>query len=421
MANQQEVHSHTLSNGLVLVAQSMPWLASSAFSINIPAGCRYDPADKIALSNFTCEMVQRGCGELDSRQYIEQLELNGIDYNSSSSVYHMHFGGAMRAENLLAGLSIYADVLLRPWMPEEQLEDGRLVCVQEVRALEDDLVQRVMIDLRERFYGQPDGRDCHGTLESVQSISLKDIKEFHKTNFRPNGTIISIAGKFDWESLKDHIEELFGEWEQQDVPSTVVAEPQHGIHHIPFESQQTQIALAYRSIPVSDPDYFQARGAVGVLSDGMSSRLFHEVREKRGLCYSVFASNHSIKEKGCVVCYSGTTADRAQETLNVLVEQLENLKLGIHEDELRRLKVQIRSGLVMQQESCRSRAASIAGDWFHFGRVRLLDELNECVNQLTVESINQYLKDNPPQNFDLVTLGPKPLDLPDHAVSSTSA
>lgn len=421
MVNQQQVFSHTFENGLVLVAQSMPWLASSAFSINLPAGCRHDPADKIGLSNFTCEMVQRGCGDMDSRRYIEELEANGIDYNSSSSVYHMHFGGAMRAQNLLPGLSIYADLLQRPHLPEDQLEDGRLVCFQEVRSLEDDLVQRVLISLRERHYGQPDGRDCHGTMESVQAITIDDIRQFYASHFKPNGTILSVAGKIDWPQLKDHVETLFGGWETRDdaVPTTSPA--QHGVHHIAFDSQQTQIALAYKSIPVVDPDYFQARGAVGVLSDGMSSRLFHEVREKRGLCYSVFASNHSIKDRGCVICYSGTTADRAQETLDVLIEQLHHLSKGIHDDELRRLKVQIRSGLVMQQESCRSRAAVIAGDWFHFGRVRLLDEISELVNNLTVDSINQYLSNNPPGEFDLVTLGPKPLELPDHAVSTTSA
>lgn len=421
MVNQQQVFSHTFENGLVLVAQSMPWLASSAFSINLPAGCRYDPAEQIGLSNFTCEMVQRGCGDMNSRQYIEELEANGIDYSSSSSVYHMHFSGAMRAENLLTGLSIYADVLQKPHLPEDQLEDGRLVCYQEVRSLEDDLVQRVLLSLRERHYGHPDGRDCHGSMESVKSISIADIQKFYETHFRPNGTILSVAGKIDWPQLKDHVGKLFGNWESQEdvVPDSSPA--QHGVHHISFDSQQTQIALAYKSIPVVDPDYFQARGAVGVLSDGMSSRLFHEVREKRGLCYSVFASNHSIKGKGSVICYSGTTAERAQETLDVIIEQLHNLSKGIHEDELRRLKVQIRSGLVMQQESCRSRAGVIAGDWFHFGRVRLLDEISELINNLSVESINQYLSNNPPGQFDLVTLGPTPLELPDHAVSSTSA
>ena len=110
-----------------------------------------------------------------------------------------------------------------------------------------------------------------------------------------------------------------------------------------------------------------------------------------------------------MICYSGTSSDRAQETLDVIVEQLQLMADGIHEDELRRLKVQIRSGMIMQQESCRARARSIASDWSHLGRVRLLDEINDAINSLTVDSINEFLKDQPPADFNVVTLGPSPL------------
>ena len=399
----------------------MPWLQSAAFSINIPAGCRCDPAEQVGLSNFVCEMVQRGCGELNSRAFVEALEFNGVDYNSGVSVYHLHFAGAMCADRLPHALKLYADVLLRPHLPEDQLEDGRWVCFQEIHALEDDLPQKVITELRSRHYGQPDGRDCHGTIDSIKSISIADIRRFITSHFHPNGTIISVAGRIDWPALKDHVGSLFADWRSSATPELPVVAPTHGSHHIVFDSQQTQIALAYKSIPYAHPDYFQARGSVGVLSDGLSSRLFHEVREKRGLCYSVFASSHSLKDRGCVVCYSGTTADRAQETLDVLIEQLIHLKNGIHADELRRLKVQIRSGLVMQQESCRARASAISSDLFHLGRIRLLDELQQQINDLSVASINQWLIENPPRNFDLVTLGPEPLKINEHAVSSTSA
>ncbi len=420
MPDNQQIFSHTYANGLVLVAQRMPWLESAAFSINLPAGCRFDPDEKIGLANFACEMVQRGCGNRDSRQFIEELESFGIDYSSSASVYHTYFGGAMCAGQLRDALNIYADVLQRPHLPEDQLEDGRLVCLQEIRSIEDDLAQRTLMKLRVCYYGHPDGRDCHGTMESVESISQQDIRDFFEKQYRPNGTIIGVAGKLDWPATKDHIGMLFSDWKSVDAQDPSASAAEHGMQHIPFESQQTHIAIAYPSVPYSHEDYFTARGSVGVLSDGMSSRLFTEVREKRGLCYSVFASSHSNKNSGCVICYAGTTADRAQETLDVLIEQLTELKLGIREDELKRLKVQIRSGLVMQQESCRSRAGAIAGDWFHLGRVRLLDELNERINSLTVKSINQYLESNPPGNFDIVTLGPKPLELSERGVSAIS-
>ena len=416
----QQVLSHQLANGLTLIGQPMPWLESAAFSIHLPAGCQHDPADKLGLANFTCEMVQRGCGDLDSRQFVEALDMLGVDYSSSCSVYHTRFGGAMKKEELLPTLNIFADVLQRPQLPPQQMDDGRLVCFQELRAIDDDLAQRTMIELRQRYYGDPLGRIAEGSQAGLENITVSDIDSFVNTIYRPNETILAIAGNFDFQQVQDHVEAIFGGWSPQDVATPKRTPPTHGTHHFEYDSNQTHIALAFQGIPYSSDEYYHHRAAIGVLSDGMSSRLFAEVREKRGLCYTVYASCHSVKDEGSVVCYSGTSADRAQETLDVLVEQLLNLYDGVTEDELERLKVQIRSGLIMQQESSRSRANSIAGDWFHLGRVRSLDEVNESIDSLTVDSINQFLASHRPAQFDLVTLGPKPLEF-NHGISTTSA
>lgn len=418
--SQQNIFSHHLSNGMTIVGEVMPWLESAAFSFSVPAGCQYDDTERLGLANFVCDMVQRGCGELDSRAYIEKLESLGIDYSSTASVYHTHFSGAMPSEKLYDAFAVYADMLQRPWLPEDQVEDGRQVCFQEVRAIEDDLAQRVMLQIRLRQYGEPRGRWSQGSMESVSAITHQDIKKFYEQHYRPNRLILSVAGNIQWEELVGVIESLFSDWNEKPEPEIQVQQQQRGIHHIPFESQQSHIGVACTSIPYSHPDYFLARGAVGVLSDGMSSRLFSEIREKRGLCYSVFASLHSITDDACVVSYVGTGADRAQESLDALIEQLVELRHGIEEDELDRLKVQIRSSLIMQQESSRSRASAIAGDWFHLGRARTLDEVNTIVSSLTVDQINQFVRDNPMDEFNVVTLGPEPLELKD-GVSPTSA
>lgn len=413
------VHSHEYENGLVLVAQPMPWLESAAFSFHVPAGCRYDPADRIGLANFVCEMVQRGAGPYDSRGFIEALESLGVDYSSSVSVYGTHFGGASRAAELLPALQLYADVLRRPHLPESQLEEGRQVCFQEIHALEDDLAQRVLVQLRERHYGDPDGRDVHGTIESVSSLTSADIRQFFEQNYRPNGTILAVAGQFDWAELRERVAQWLGDWAPREVDEPAEIPAQHGVCHLPFESQQTHIGLAYPTVPVDSPDFYCSLGSVNVLSGGMSSRLFYEVREKRGLCYSVFATNHYRRDRACVICYAGTTVERAQQTLDVLVDQLRRLEEGITSDELRRLRVQVRTDLMLQQESCRARASAIAGDWFHLGRVRSLEEINQHVGQLTVDRMNRFLADHPPREFDLVTLGPQPLEFSRDGVSPT--
>jgi predicted Zn-dependent peptidase len=151
---------------------------------------------------------------------------------------------------------------------------------------------------------------------------------------------------------------------------------------------------------------------VGILSDGMSSRLFTEVREKEGLCYTIYASVNTLRDRGAVLCYSATSTERAQETLDVTMRELRRLKEGVAEDELQRLKARIKSSLIMQQESSASRSVSMAIDWYHLGRVRSLQEVSDYINALTAESISDYLRRNSPRDFRLVSLGAKPLEMP---------
>jgi predicted Zn-dependent peptidase len=145
------------------------------------------------------------------------------------------------------------------------------------------------------------------------------------------------------------------------------------------------------------------------LGGGMSSRLFTEVRERRGLCYSVYASYHTLRDRAAVFCYAGSSAQRAQETLDVTLGELRRLGQGIEASELKRLKARIKTELIMQQESSFSRSSSIAREWYHINRARTLDELERIVDGLTCQSVNDYLAKNPPRQFTIVTVGPDEL------------
>ena len=390
----------------------MDWLESAAFSLLVPSGCSCDPQQRLGLANFVCEMVQRGCGSRDSHQFVSDLELLGADCSASVSNAHTAFGGAMPAESLHEALAIYADVVRRPHLPADQVEDARMVCVQEIRSIEDELAQKVFQQLRMLQYGDPLGRSSPGKLDSVQAVSLDDIRQYFETTFHPGGAILGVAGRFDWPQLRDHVAELFGDWQQREVASLEESQPEERYCHFTHDSTQTHIGVGYANVPYSHPDYYQARAAVGVLSDGMSSRLFTEVRENRGLCYAVHAGCHSLRDRGSVLCYAGTTTERAQETLDVLIAELIRLSDGISDDELNRLKTKIKSALIMQQESSPARSGSVAADWYHLGRVQTLDELRGIIDGLTCDGINSYLASNRPADFRIVTLGAQELEKP---------
>ena len=405
------VHVHKYENGLILLGEQMRSLESVAFSFLVPHGAVYDPNDRQGLGALVCDMIQRGCGSRSSRQFMDDLEDLGVDGGESVSVAHASFGGAMLADNLSGALEIYADMLRDPHLPEDELESARQVAIQDVRSIEDEPGQKVMQELRRQYYGDPWGRSGAGDMSGLESTTIEDVQEHFRRGYRPEGTILAVAGKFDWDQLQDDVGRLFGDWSAPaiDEPAFDMA-PTKG-EHLDNESNQTQIGIAYASVPYSHPDYFQAWGAVGVLSGGMSSRLFTEVREKRGLCYSVYATCHSLRDQGSVLCYAGTSAERAQETLDVTLSELDRLAEGVESVELQRLKARMKSALIMQQESSTSRSSAIARDWYQLGKVRSLDEVGRLVDDLSCESINTFLAEQRPRDFTVVTLGPKALEV----------
>jgi len=406
---KQTIETHTFANGLVLVAEPMQSLESAAFTFLVPSGCVFDPHDRSGLAALSCEMALRGAGERDSRRFIEDLENLGVQRGESIGAVHTGYSGATLAKNLPPTLAIYADMLRRAHLPGDQLDAGRQVVIQELRAIEDDPSHKVMLELKRRHYPDPWGQPSEGEMQALEAIEIGEVEWHYKQLYRPNGTILGVAGRIDWPQLVDQIGELLGDWEPREADEPAEGATGPKLDHLTQESNQTQIGIAYPSVPYRHPDYFQASGAVGVLSGGMSSRLFTEVREKRGLCYSVYASYHTHRDRACVLCYAGTTSPRAQETLDVTLEQLKLLAKGVRPEELNRLKTRVKSSLVMQQESSSARSGAVARDWYHLGRVRTLDEVGQLVDALTDTSINRYLAEHPPADFTIVTLGPEPL------------
>ncbi|MFN0052197.1 MAG: M16 family metallopeptidase [Planctomycetales bacterium] len=408
---EQQIHTRTFSNGLTLIIEPMADVQSAAFSLLIPAGSNYDPPGREGAAAVLVDLILRGAGSRDSMQLTNALDNLGLQRNEGVGNSHLSFTGATVAESLPAALAIYADVVRRPHLPEEEFEPARMGVEQSLRAIEDEPRQKVMIELRRRCYEAPWGVPSEGTLEGVGSLTAGDVKGLYERCAGPRDAILGIAGRVDVNQTLELVEQLFGDWSPQS-PATYVSGPRGPARdHIPHESTQTQIGIAYDSVAYNDPDYYAAWGLVSVLSGGMSSRLFTEVREKRGLCYAVYASLNSLRDQGRVLCYAGTTVERAQETLDVTLGELMRLSEGIGEDELDRCKAGAKSTLIMQQESSSSRASSIARDWYHLGRVTTLDEVRRKIEELTVPILLEHSRRIPARNFTILTLGPKPLEV----------
>ncbi len=193
----------------------------------------------------------------------------------------------------------------------------------------------MIYELRKRHFPEPWGRPSSGSPEGVEAATADQMANFFHTHYRPNGAILAVAGALEWPVLRDAVARLFGDWAKQPDPSMTVHPRGPKRDHILKDTQQIQIALAYPSAVVSDPAYYRARAATAILGGYSSARLFTEVREKRGLCYSVYAGYESLKDRAAVLCYAGTAAERAQETLDVTLAEVRRLcESGIDAEEL---------------------------------------------------------------------------------------
>ena len=410
----QQVQHCQFPNGLVLVAETMPGVQSAAFTLLMPAGAAYEPEGNAGAATMLADWITRGAGDRDSRELLSALDNLGVSHGESAQTLHTSVAAATLGRNLIPALELFADVVLRPHLDEEEVEPIRALTLQNLRSLEDDPGTKVIYELRRRHFPDPWGRPAPGTPETVAALRPEDLVAFYRAAYRPNGAILGVAGAIDWPVLRDAVGRMFGNWKPQPEPAVVERATGPARDHILRETQQIQIALAYPTATVASPDYYRARAAAAILGGYSSARLFTEVREKRGLCYSVYASYESQRDRAAVLCYAGTSADRAQQTLDVTLAEIARLaRDGVEREELETMRAGLKSSLIMQQESTMSRSGSLASDWFYLGRVRPLDEIAARLDALTPESVSDYAATQGTRDVTILTLGPNALEMPE--------
>ena len=407
---RQQLHHAELNGGLTLVAEKMDRLHSVAVRILIPAGSIYDPAPKRGLSNVLTEMMDRGAGTRNSRQISDVLESLGVDHSIGSGTHTISLSATLLAENLEPALELLADIIMRPRLPARELAAVKDLVSQDIQALEEEPRKQVMMELSRHYFPSPYGNDPRGTMETVESINMADLEKFHTTRVQPKGAIVAVAGKIQFGKVEEILNRVFEEWKPGKTAVVKPGKTGKSVSHVVKDSEQTHIALAFPSVPVGHEDYYGALGLVGVLSGGMSGRLFTEVREKRGLCYACWATYAAVKEHAAIKCYAGSTTARAQETLEVLVGEIRRASKNLTEDEIDRVRIGMRTSLFKQEDSSSARAYSLANDWFNLARIRPVEELEASVAGISIATIRDYLKKHPPQPVTLVSMGREALD-----------
>lgn len=401
-----------MHNGLTVVAESIPSVRSVAFTFLVPAGAATDPPDLLGAANVLEGLCYRGAGPRDTRELSDALDALGMQRGGGAELENASFGGSLLADDLEPALELYTDILRRPRLPAEEFPAEQELALQRLERLEDSPTEKLYLNLRSAYFPGEFGRSAYGTEAGLKALTPDALRAEHARRYRPGGAILSVAGRFTVGDLHRMVDRLFGDWEGSGPPPPPpTIEGRERYRHVQQDTAQAQIGIAYPTVAVGEPGYYDARMAVEVLSGGMSARLFTEVREKRGLCYSVRASHVNVRGAAAIYAYAGTTPERAQETLDVLRLELVRITEGVSQEELARARTGLLSALIMQSEATRARAGFLARDQYVLGRVRTLQEIRAGVEAVTPDSIADTLRRCPPGNFTVVTLGPNELDV----------
>jgi len=401
---------YVLKNGMVIIGEPMDSVDSAAFNFRLPAGAAVLPDGCCGAANVISDWIFRGAGGKNSRQLSDVLDGLGLHRSASVSSSHLIVSAAMQADKLPDALKLYADVIRRPNLEPDQFDPARQLVIDSIRSLNDQPRQKVIVELKQRFYPYPLSRSTAGKIDDLKNLTPEKTEQIVKNSFNLSETIFAVAGKYDFDAVIKQMTELF-ETDRTPPAEGIKQKPASaGYTHISSPAAQVHIGLMTGTVKPVDEDYYNARTAVAVLSGGMSSRLFTQVREKAGLCYAVSASYNGLKDAAGIVCYAGTTADKAQQTVNIIIEQFRRLHEGLDDCELERAKIGLSSAVVFQSESTTGRADAIGNDYYMLGRVRSPEEIKRRINETTVKSVSEFLLNNPFENFTAVTIGPKKIN-----------
>lgn len=398
-----------LENGLTVVTDQMEYLKTTALGVWVKAGSRSEGEHENGITHLLEHMAFKGTNKRNAREIAEEIEAVGGEMNASTSVEHTNYYVRTLADDAPLGLDILSDILQDSIIDPEELAREKHVILQEIGAAQDMPDDQVFDILLETAWpDQPLGRPILGTPETVTGFSADAIRQYVARKYTASDMVLAAAGAVDHEALVELAEASFSKLSNAAPDEDYVAQYVGGEGSIERELQELQVILGFEGLPYEHEDYYAVQVLASILGGGMSSRLFQEVREKRGLCYSVYAFHWAFADTGFFGVHAATGPEDAAELTEVLVEQLKEIAKGVTEKEVSRAKAQLRSGLLMALESPAARAGQIARQVMIYGHPVALEELERRLNAVSSDRVQMlaeklFASDNP----TYVKVGPK--------------
>ncbi len=380
-----------LPNGLTVVTDPMPQLESAAVGVWVDCGGRHETRPMMGVSHMLEHMAFKGTERRSARVIAEEIEAVGGYLNAYTSREQTAFHARTLKADVPLAIDILADILTQPAFEQQELERERQVVLQEIGQARDTPDDIVFDYLQAAVYpDQPMGWPILGDEETVGAFTRDDLKTYMGANYRAGGMTFIASGAVRHAEIVDLVAKHFANLPQGSAP--VGARAVYGGRDKRFveDLEQVHVTYAFPGVASADDDIITAQVYVTALGGGMSSRLFQEAREKRGLCYSIYAYAHAFTDGGLVGVYAGTGEAEAGEISAVVAGEMAALAENASESEVARAKAQLKSSLLMGLERPATRAEQIASQLLAYGRVLSIAELTARLDAVDAAAVRRF-------------------------------
>lgn len=385
------IQTTTLKSGLRVITDTVTAVDSIALGVWAGVGTRHEDMAVNGVAHMVEHMLFKGTACRSAMQIAEEVEDVGGSINAYTSreitAYHIH----VLKEHIGLAVDILADLVQNSTLPEDEIERERKVILQEIGMSMDTPDDYVFDAYQETAYpDQALGAPILGKPKIIATMNREALYHYVQHCYTPSRLVVSAAGNIQHDALVKMVEDAFCHLPQDQDVRTIAARYQGGENRLEKPLEQSHVVLGFRSIGRHDDRYYSAVALSSILGGGMSSRLFQEVREKRGLVYSVFSFNSAFDDDGQFAIYAGTGPERLQELIPVVCDEIQKIIVApVSESELARVKTQMRSNLLMARESMMTRAGQQAKHLVHFNHTLDLDKILSDIDAVNTDTIQK--------------------------------
>ena len=385
----------TLKNGLRIIGERIPHFRSVSVGFWVGSGSQYETPDEAGLSHFLEHMVFKGTEKRTTRQIAEEMDKVGGQLNAFTSKECTCFYAKVVDEHLPLAMDVLSDLVTAPIFDPAELEKEKGVVIEEINMSADDPEDSVHELLMLANYGdQPVARPILGTEEKIAAYAPEDLRAYWKKMYRPQNTVLALAGNYDWNAVVALAEKLLDKWSPDAFESRACTTNPVPVTLLTKEKdiEQIHICLGFPALPIGDERSYELSLFNSVFGGAMSSRLFQKIREERGAAYTVYSYPNAYTDSGMLSVYAGTNPDAAAEVYGLLLGEAKKLSSeGMTRDEFMMAREQLKAGYILGLESTSARMQSLGRRLLLLGNTRTETEVIDRVNAIDFDSTNALM------------------------------